>query len=134
MLTFKEMTYEMSEVRKYEDYVIKFLSFKLSYFTTYNILEYLILNGTVFSNEINITDQIYVKDKLRRLNKTAFIVLSNIVEDSNYVNFNHIELAFSCLVFAREVMKLKVPFHTEFERIYNLKQGNIQRCYQYVSM
>ena len=134
MFTFKELNYEMNEVRKYEDYALKFLSFKLNYFTTYSILELLLINGIIFNNEFGIDESSSsIKEKVKKTNKLAFQVLSNFMEDLNYVNFNHIEIAFSCAVFAKEIMKFKNVFPLELEKIYNIKMGNFVKCYQYVA-
>ena len=135
MYTFKEIPYEMNEVRKYEDYVLKFLSFKLNYFTTFSIMETLMYNGIVFNNELSSHEsKIILKEKIKKVNKIAFQILSNFVEDINYVNFNHIEIAFACIVFARECLKFKNIFPCEFEHVYNIKMGNILKCYQYISV
>lgn len=134
MSTFKEVDYELLEVRKYEDYVMKFLSFKLNYFTTFNILEYLILNGIAFNNDFQAGESASgIKDKIKKMNKISFQVLTSFVEDINYVNFNHIEVAFSCITFAREVMRFKAVFHPELEKVYNIKMGNFLKCYHYLS-
>lgn len=134
MFTFKEVTYDINEVRRYEDYVIKFLSHKLNYYTTFSILEYLLSNGIAFYNEFSHHDsKTAIKEKIKKLNKLSFQILNSIVEDINYVNFNHIEIAFSCVVYAREVMKFKTIFHPEFEKIYDLKMGNILKCYHFIA-
>ena len=134
MFTFKEVSYEMNEVRKYEDYVLKFLSFKLNFFTTYNIIELLLCNGVILNNEFSSDENnLVIKEKIKKVNKLAFQVLCNFVEDINYINYNHIEIAFSCVVFAKELMKFKDIFPPELEKIYNLKMGNFIRCYQYIA-
>jgi len=124
----------MNEVRKYEDYVLKFLSFKLNFFTTYNIIELLLCNGVILNNEFSSDENnLVIKEKIKKVNKLAFQVLCNFVEDINYINYNHIEIAFSCVVFAKELMKFKDIFPPELEKIYNLKMGNFIRCYQYIA-
>lgn len=120
MSTFKEIDYDMLEVRKYEDYAIKFLSFKLNYYTSLNILEFLILNGIAFNNDFPNLDSYLTISKVKKLNKISFQVLTSFVEDINSINFNHIEIAFSCICFARDALRLK-PLHSELERIYNIK-------------
>jgi len=134
MFTFKEVSYEMNEIRKYEDYVLKFLSFKLNFYTTFTIIEYLLSNGVIMSNEFHSDENSQViREKVRRVNKLSFQILINFIEDSSYINFNHIDVAFSCVVFAKELLKFKDVFTPELEKIYNLKMGNFVRCYQYVS-
>lgn len=134
MFTFKEVSYEMNEVRKYEDYVLKFLSFKINFFTTYSILEFIMSNGIIFSHEFSSEESMFVmKEKVKKVSKLAFQVLLNFVEDCAYINYNHIEVAFSCAVFAKELMKFKDVFPNELEKVYNLKMGNFVRCYQYLS-
>lgn len=124
----------MNEIRRYEDYVIKFLSFKLNYYTTFAILEYILMNGVVFNNEFHShEDRSAIKDKIKKVNKIAFQLLGNLIEDNNYVNFNHIEVAFACVTFAREVLKFKHVFPVDLEKIYDLKMGNFAKCYQYIA-
>lgn len=68
MFTIKEISYEMNEVRTYEDYVLKFLSFKLNYFTTFTILELILSNGVLFNSEFHVDDSFQsIKDKVKRL-------------------------------------------------------------------
>lgn len=134
MFTFKEVSYEMNEVRKYEDYVMKFLSFKLNFITSFNIIEFILSNGVVFNNEFHYEENpSVIKDRVKKVNKLAFQLLITFVEDSNYINYNHIEVAFSCVVFAKELMKFKDVFPAELEKIYNLKMGNFVKCYQYIT-
>ena len=134
MFTFKEVNYEMNEVRKYEDYVLKFLSFKLNYFTTLNVLELILSIGVVFNHEFNHDDSTFIiKEKVKKVNKLAFQILLNFIEDHNYVNFNHIDIAFACAIFAKEILKFKDLFPYELEKIYNLKLGNFYKCFQYIS-
>ncbi len=138
MFTFKEVPYEMNEVRKYEDYVLKFLSFRLDYYSSFTILEFLLYNGIVFNNEIKLTceneSKSSLKEKIKTLNKLTFQILNSSIEEVAYTNFNHIELAFSCVVYARELMKLKNIYPVEFEKVYNIKLCNIIECYKFISL
>jgi hypothetical protein len=134
MSTFKEVSYEMNEVRKYEDYVLKFLSFKLNFFTTFNIVETILSNGVVFNYECSNDDGYStIKEKVKKVNKLSFQILLGFIEDPAYVNFNHIEVAFSCIVFAKELLRFKEIFPPELEKVYNIKMGNFIKCFQYVS-
>lgn len=133
MFTFKDVNYEMNEIRKYEDYVLKFLNFKINYYTTCSILEFLLSNGVVFNYEFQDEILTSIREKVKYVNKLSFKILMNFVEDINYLNYNHIDIAFSCIVLAREILKFKELFPIEFEKVYLLKIGNFFKCYQYLA-
>lgn len=134
MLTFKEVNYEMNDIRKYEDYVLKFLSFKLNYFTTYSILEYIISNGVIFEKDFKHDESLSsIKEKVKRVNKLSFQILVSYIEDPNYLNFNHIEIAFSCILAAKDMLKFKNIFPIELENIYGLKLGVFAKCFYNIS-
>jgi len=132
-MSFKDTFYEMKDVRKHEDFVIKFLNFRLSYFTTFSVLEVLLKNGIIFNYELNMdAPKLINKDIIKRVNKVCFKLLTNFAEDINYVIYNHIDIAFSCIVLAKDILKFKETFNPELEALYNLKTGNFAKCYNYL--
>lgn len=133
MHSVKGINFEMTDVRRYEDYVLKFLSYRLNYYTSYTILEFLLNNGIVFNYEFRPDDNFtYIRDKVLKAYKFAIQLLICYSEENAFTNFNNIYLAFSCVVVAKELVGFTHTMNIELEKIYNIKVGNFIKCYQYL--
>ena len=130
----KNYFYDCVELRRYEDLVVKFLNYQLNYLTPFSVLEVLLKNGIVFNYELNLGLPInFNKEIIKNTNQLCFKLLSIFVENVLYVGFNHIDIAFSCVIIAKEIMKFKHPFNSELEELYSIKVGNFLKCYNQIT-
>lgn len=133
MFPLKGVNYDMTDVRRYEDYALKFLSFRLNYLTAYYILECFLSNGIIFNYEFK-GDEIAssIKDRVLKTYRLSRHILRNFSYQIGFVNYNIIYIAYSCLMLAKELNGFKEPFNVELENLYDIKAGNFFKCYQYI--
>jgi hypothetical protein len=124
--------YALNEVRKYEGIIIILMNFKLDYFTSYYLLETILSHGVVFTNEltsIELSDKKACKDKLKRLYKLAIDINKLFIEDITSLEYDMFEIAATCVVMSKELMKFEVSWNPELEKLYSLDLNSLSNCY-----
>ena len=101
-----------------EQKILFLIEYNMCFWTTYDILSFLLENGITFSYEKDflLKNNINVK----QLNLNCFILLNKIVEKKYYLKFNPIDLAFSIIFLIREKYVLD-DLILLFEEIYGIQ-------------
>jgi len=110
-----------------EQKILFLIEYNMCFWTTYDILSFLLENGITFSYEKDflLKNNINVK----QLNLNCFILLNKIVEKKYYLKFNPIDLAFSIIFLIREKYVLD-DLKLLFEEIYGIQIN--KKCFEFL--
>ena len=107
--------------------ILFLIEYNMCFWTTFDILYFLLENGITFSYEKDflLKNNINVK----QLNLNCFILLNKIVEKKYYLKFNPIDLAFSIIFLIREKYVLD-DLKLLFEEIYGIQIN--KKCFEFL--
>lgn len=114
--------YDLKDVRKYENHCIKFLDYKLDFFTSYDILTSIINIGLFFNDEIN---QDVIVDKIFAY---AYKLLNHFVLNNMSLKFTSIQIGFSILCLTRERFKLDEERTNFLLKFYEFNKDYFMEC------
>jgi hypothetical protein len=104
--------FTIKDVRKYEDYLIKVLDYKLDYYTPYCITSFFIQHGIVFNDEILLLNGC----KPLELEQKCYEVLNLFIQENQFLEYSSIQIALAVVLLVRDN--------------YNLERNKMQLFYQ----
>jgi len=142
--------YKLSDVRKWEDFCVKALFFKLDFYTAFDCLDYFLRNGIFFEDEMdsqNTGNKFTTKnrktsiesfrssmscssqpEKAELVNFYANDLLKQFFESNICLQFNPLQIACACVCLTRENFKMKETKSKLFEEIYKIEGIYYEAC------
>ena len=110
-----------------EQKILFLIEYNMYFWTTYDILSFLLENGITFSYEKDFLLNNNINDN--KLNFNCFVQLNKFVEKKFYLKFNPIDLAFSIIFLIREKYALD-DLILLFEEIYGIQFN--KKCLEFL--
>ena len=110
-----------------EQKILFLIEYNMCFWTTYDILSFLLENGITFSYEKDFLLNNNINDN--KLNFNCFVQLNKFVEKKFYLKFNPIDLAFSIIFLIREKYALD-DLILLFEEIYGIQIN--KKCLEFL--
>ena len=110
-----------------EQKILFLIEYNMCFWTTYDILSFLLENGITFSYEKDFLLNNNINDN--KLNFNCFVQLNKFVEKKFYLKFNPIDLAFSIIFLIREKYALD-DLILLFEEIYGIQFN--KKCLEFL--
>lgn len=133
--------YTLNEVLKFEVLCLQYLNYKVVVFSPYDVLNFLLNHGVIFSDEDNELMernklkkiyQLNHSNKLEKLANSCTEYMELFFEDIKYLEFHSYQVAFSCIALARE--KSNYPrWTTKLDLVYNVTYEEISACVDYIA-
>lgn len=114
--------YSLKDVRKYEDFCVKQLNYKLDYYTAIDILEHVLSNGFIFS------DEILSPCHIEKMYKYAYSTLSSFISDSKSLEYDPLHIAFCCVFMTRSNFALELYRMAEINSFYGVDFESYSDC------
>lgn len=124
--------YSLNEVRRYEFMVAKFINWKLDIFTSYYLTETILSHGVIFTYEIEklgITSSKIIKDTIKKLYRLALDINKMFAEDINSIKFNSLEIAATCIMMSKELLKFETQWNPELQHFLQIDPESLNICY-----
>lgn len=123
--------YSLTEVRKYETFVLRLLRYKLDYYTSYFITETILTHGVIFNEEMTemgISNGKRIKEIVKDIWKLAVDLNMSFVYSNDFLLFSPFEIATTSIRIAKESKKFKKPiFSNDFSYLYRVEEYS--ECY-----
>lgn len=133
--------YNIKDVRKYEEFCLKCLNYKLGCYTAYSILRYFLNLGIVFEDEFEIfidsesnserSDISSCRDTIGLIYSYSYDLIKTIIKDNKSLLFNQMQLALSIIVLTRDNFKFEKEKTKLLLIIYGYDYNYFSECMNY---
>jgi hypothetical protein len=120
--------YDLKDVRKYENHCIKFLDYKLDFFTSYDILTYIINIGLFFN------DEIHSDYPVEKVFLYAYKLLNHFVFNNLSLKFNPLQIGISIMCLTRERFKFDEERTDFLLNFYGYKKDYFYECMNVIKL
>lgn len=123
--------YNVKDVKRYEEFCLRVLQYKLDHFTALDYLQFLLNCGIILIEEIN---NISINITLEMIYNQSYLILSDFIYDNRFCEFSPLQIACTCVALARDAFKLpnKLEFNKLLVSIFQLSFGDYRECYEAV--
>lgn len=118
------------DIHRWELKALKMLQYRLNIVTSYNILETLMLGGIVYTDEVYLKPDEFIKNIYSHATKLLYKIMSNSIIT---VYYNCVQIAFSVVYISRKVHGLNVYFRKKLMKIYDIHFSYYNECLKDIS-
>jgi hypothetical protein len=120
--------FNIKEVRKYEDAVLKAIDYKVDQVTSYSVLQFFIHHGIVFKDELEILFEISPEINIHKIHNYCYEILNFFSYDNKSLDYSPVSIALSCIILCREFYELHPNRTNDLFKTYNLDQESVSEC------
>jgi hypothetical protein len=125
----------VKEIKKYEELCLKYLEYKLNYFTAYDFIHYFLTFGVLFVKESpSINNSYYpqnnnIYNNIENFNQQILNIFSCFVFDNKIIEYTPIQIACACISLARQFSKIE-KWDDIFIQLYKIKFSDFNNCFE----